>query len=318
MNNNSNSPMNIVEVNLNNKGNDIQKINPNIIYHEINAYNYKSNKETDNSGDGLSNDRDEAEEEKEQEEEELSMAEIEHLKKIHQQTMLRSEKYANLYSPQNSDKKPSTSPEEDSKESNSIIMVEETNNNNVHNTLEIFSENDNEHFNEQKINPNKERIFTNIHCFFYLGSEPLIIIGPDLIYFILVFTMVSFFSILVYSLKTSSNFTTFLFVLGYIFFAVCYIALMVVNPGIPTEKKYYDINDLNFNYRQCKKCNCIYHKDDFKNVSHCNECGICVEGCEQHCNFATKCIGRNNKKIFKAWIISTVSLVFIMFLYLIF
>jgi ribosomal protein L40E len=81
MSNNSNSPMNIVEVNLNNKGNDIQKINPNIIYHEINAYNYKSNKETDNSGDGLSNDRDEAEEEKEQEEEELSMAEIEHLKK---------------------------------------------------------------------------------------------------------------------------------------------------------------------------------------------------------------------------------------------
>ena len=56
---------------------------------------------------------------------------------------------------------------------------------------------------------------------------------------------------------------------------------MVVNPGIPSEKKHYDINDLNFNYKQCKICNCIYHKDDFKNVSHSDECGICVEGCEQ-------------------------------------
>ena len=62
---------------------------------------------------------------------------------------------------------------------------------------------------------------------------------------------------------------------------------------------HYDINDLNFNYKQCKICNCIYHKDDFKNVSHCDECDICVEGCEQHCNFVTKCIGRKNKNIFK-------------------
>ena len=194
----------------------------------------------------------------------------------------------------------------------------EDNTNITQNVLEIFNENDNEHFNEQKINPNKERSFTNIHCFFYLDSEPLIIIGPDLGYFIWIFSLVSFFSILVYSLKASAYFTTFLFVSAYIFFAVSYIMLMVVNPGIPSEKNHYDINDLNFNYKQCKICNCIYHKDDFKNVSHCDECGICIEGCEQHCNFATKCIGRKNKNIFKSWIVSTVSLIFIMFLYLIF
>ena len=319
-NNDSNSPMNVVEVNLNNKGNNIQTINTNINYHEINAYNYNSNKDTDNSGDGLSNNQEDVEEEKEQEqeEEELSMAEIAHLKKIHEQTMLRSEKYANIYSPQNSAKKQSSSSENDSKEEINTTTTEENINTTTHNILEIYSENDNGHINEQKINPNKERIFSIVHCFFYLDNEPLIIIGPDLSYFILVFTMTSFFSVVVYSLKTSSFFTTFLFVIGYIFFAVCYILLMVVNPGIPSEKKHYDINDLNFNYIQCKKCNCIYHKDDYKNVNHCNECGICVEGCEQHCNFATKCIGRKNKKIFKAWIISTISLVFIMFLYLIF
>ena len=93
---------------------------------------------------------------------------------------------------------------------------------------------------------------------------------------------------------------------------------MIVNPGIPSEKKHYDIDDLNFNYRQCKICNCIYHKDDFKNVNHCKECGICIEGSAHHCNFASKCIGRHNKYLYQIWIVSSICFVFIVFFYLIF
>ena len=311
--------MNTVEVNLNNNGNNNHNMNSNIDYQEINTFN--SNKETDNSGDGLSNNQEEGEveEEKEPEEEELSNAEIEHLRKIHEQTMLRSEKYANIYSPQNTEKKSTSDKNSNEKlDTPNTTTTEDISNNPIHNILEIFNENDNVNFNEQKINPNKERIFTNIHCFFYLDNEPLVIIGPDLTYFILIFTMVSFLSILIYSLKSTGYFTSFLFVIGYLFFSICYILMMVVNPGIPSEKNNYDINDLNINYRQCKICNCIYHKDDFKNVVHCNKCGICVEGCEQHCNFATKCIGKKNKIIYKAWIISIISLISIMFIYLIF
>ena len=92
---------------------------------------------------------------------------------------------------------------------------------------------------------------------------------------------------------------------------------MVVNPGIPSEKKHYDINDLNLNYKQCKICNCIYRKNDSK-VNHCEECGICVEGCEKHSNWATKCIGKKNRIIYKAWIASIVIFVLAMFYYLIF
>ena len=202
MSSNQNDVMNVVEVNLNGEKNN-QKINSNIYYHEINTYS--ANKDNDNSGDRLSNNQEDGDEEKEQEEEELSMAEIEHLKKIHEQTMLRSEKYANLYSPQSSDKKSTT----DKYSKEKINTSTEDNTNITQNVLEIFNENDNEHFNEQKINPNKERSFTNIHCFFYLDSEPLIIIGPDLGYFIWIFSLVSFFSILVYSLKASAYFTTF-------------------------------------------------------------------------------------------------------------
>ena len=319
MDNSSNNPMNIVKVNLNNGEQQDQKNNSNINYQELNMYN--SYKDNDNSGEGFSNPQEENEEEQEQEQEELSMAEIAHLKKIHEQTLLRSEKYANLYSPQKSDKKQAQTQNIESNAKISDNKEEKEDNIITHNILE-FNENetidDNEHFNEQKINPNKERIFKNIHCYFYLDTEPLIIIGPDLGYFIFIFTLVSFFSILVYSLKNSSYFTTFLFVIGYLFFAGCYILLMVLNPGIPTEKKHFDINDLNINYKQCIKCNCIYHKDDFKNVNHCEKCGICVEDCDHHYNYATKCIGRNNKKIYKAWICSCVSFGFVMFLYLIF
>ena len=314
MNIESNRPMKIVKVNLNNGEKNEPKFNSNINYTEINSYNY--NKDNDNSGDGFTNPQEENEEEQEHEQEELSLAEIAHLKKIHEQTLLRTEKYANLYSPKNSDKKLNINIESNEK----INTMNENNNNISHNMLELYNENeydnenenDNEHFDEQKINPNKERIFKNIHCYFYLENEPLIIIGPDLSYFIWIFTIVSFFSILIYSLKSSSFFTSLLYVLGYLFFAVFYILLMVTNPGIPSEKKHYDINDLNYNYRQCNICNCIYHKDDFKNVNHCEECGICVENYEQHYNFATKCIGKNNKQIFQIWMGSCVAFAVIM------
>ena len=320
MNIESNRPMNIVKVNLNNGEKNEPKFNSNINYQEINSYNY--NRDNDNSGDGFTNPQEENEEEQEHEQEELSLAEIAHLKKIHEQTLLRTEKYANLYSPKNSDKKLNINIESNEK----INTMNENNNNISHNMLELYNENeydnenenDNEHFDEQKINPNKERIFKNIHCYFYLENEPLIIIGPDLSYFIWIFTIVSFFSILIYSLKSSSFFTSLLYVLGYLFFAVFYILLMVTNPGIPSEKKHYDINDLNYNYRQCNICNCIYHKDDFKNVNHCEECGICVENYEQHYNFATKCIGKNNKQIFQIWMGSCVAFAVIMLIYLIF
>ena len=279
-----------------------------ISYHEINYYNLSKD---DNSGDGFNNPQEENEEEQEQEE--ITIAEIENLKKIKEKTILLSEKYANFYSPKNSDKMPTKNNDSTEKINSSTEDI----NNVSHINLEIYSENDDIHIN-QKINPNKERTFRNIQCYLYLNNEPLVIIGADLKYFIWVFTLVSFFSILIYSLKQSSFLNSLSFILGYLFFSICYFLLMVVNPGIPSEKKHYDINDLNSNYRQCKICNCIYHKDDFKNVNHCKDCGICIEGSDHHCNFAAKCIGRHNKYIYKLWIASSVFFVFIIFFYLIF
>ena len=302
--------MNNVEVNLNGNNNSPNS-NSNINYQELNNDNF--NKEHDNSNEGINNLNEEIEEEPEQEE--LTIAEIEHLKKIQEQTLLRAEKYANLYTTSPPDNNSAIPKELDSDEKiNNYNSSPETNYS--HNVLEIYNENDNEHFNEEKINPNKERIFSKIHCYIYFDSEPLVIIGPHLAYFIWIFTFVSFFSIFIYSLKTSSFIGNIIYITCYTFFAICYILLMIGNPGIPTEKKFHDINDLNTNYRQCKKCNCIYKKK--KIVNHCEQCGICVEGSEKHSNWATKCIGRKNKKIYKAWIVSIFVFVLAMIYYLIF
>ena len=304
--------MNNVKVNQN--GNDFSSnSNSNVNYQELN--NYNSNQEGDNSGERIGNNANE-EIEEEPEQEELSMAEINHLKKIQEQTLLRAEKYAHLFINSPPESNPPVPKELDSDEKiNNYNSSEDTNVS--HNILEICAENDNEHFNAEKINPNKERIFKNIHCYFYLGSEPLVIIGPHLSYFIFIFTFVSFFSIFIYSLKTASFLGNIIYISGYAFFSICYILLMMGNPGIPRDKKHYDINDLNSNYRQCKKCNCIFKKKDSK-VSHCDECGICIEGCERHSNFATKCIGKRNRNIYKAWIASIIIFCIAIFYYLIF
>lgn len=307
--------MNNVQVNLNGK-NIHSNSQTNINYQELN--NYNSSNDKDNSGEGINNSNEEMEEEPEQDE--LTSAEINRLKKIQEQTLLRAEKYAHLFinsPPENSNDIAASIP----KELNSDEKINNYNSSEdttiSHNMLEISNENDNEHFNKEKINPNKERLFKNIHGYFYLETEPLVIIGPHLSYFIWIFTFVSFFSIFIYSLKSSSYLGNIIYISGYIFFAICYILLMVGNPGIPSDKKHYDINELNSNYRQCNKCNCIFRKKLTTKVYHCDECGICIEGCDHHSNWATKCIGKKNKIIYKAWIVSIVLFAIAMISYLI-
>ena len=68
----------------------------------------------------------------------------------------------------------------------------------------------------------------------------------------------------------------------------------------------------------CEICNCIYHKDDFENVNHCEDGGICVKSYKHHYNFAVKCIGKNNNNIFKIWMISCVISAIIVLIFLFF
>ena len=235
--------------------------------------------------------------EEEQEEDgsdELTLAEIERINKIREDTLLRSEKYTNLIN--------------ENKTKNSLSS------NTTHTTIDI----ENMQIANNIINPNKERLFSNYHPYYFINGEPLIVLGPGIYYYIIIISSVSFFSIILYSWKNNdSSLMKTIYVLSFLFFAVMYTLLLIINPGVPVDKSNFDINDLNVNYLQCAKCNCISYNNPSIKCYHCDECGICIEGHEKHFPIATKCIGKKNKKIFNLWIASVACFVVTNLLYLI-
>ena len=169
-----------------------------------------------------------------------------------------------------------------------------------------------------KIDPNKERLFKYSQPFIFYKGEPIIIIGPDSRYYVWIFSFVSFFCVILYGMKNTFMILKIFFSLCYLFFAVTYTLLLVLNPGIPMNKKDEDISKLQGNYKQCSDCNCISMETVGNYTVHCEVCKICVEHFDHHCAFATKCIGKKNRILFKLWLSSILLLFLASFLYLIF
>ena len=244
----------------------------------------------------------------------LTKEQFELMKKIRDETLSRTERYSELISndPNSNESLYKISGDNKKKKkirNKNVNTVEDTN----LNTLEVLDKSK-----KEEINPNKERIYRTSQPFLFIKGEPYIILGPNTEYYVWIFSIVSFFSIIIYSLKNSFIILKLLFICGYLFFAITYTLLLLLNPGIPTNKKNLDVSMLQKHYHQCKECNSISFKQEGKMTLHCQNCNICVEHFDHHCAFATKCIGRGNKKIFKFWIYSIISFFVIIFLYLIF
>ena len=252
-------------------------------------------------------------------ENELTQSQLERLNKIREEAQMRSERYSELSTNSNLIIKNTNSNKNNSNNLQSSNNIETTDTNDtISNLSHNFINNEYEESQNNEINPNLERIFNKIHPFLYINGEPLIIIGPDILYFIIIFTISSFFSIIFYSLKNKANiFMKMLYLLGYLFYAIAYILLMILNPGIPTKKNNIDLDELKKNYNQCKICNCIFYKNSGYITFHCHECNICVENFDHHCTFASKCIGKNNILIFKLWLFSIPCYIIIIFFYFI-
>ena len=181
-----------------------------------------------------------------------------------------------------------------------------------------FINNEYEENQNNEINPNLERVYNQIHPFLFINNEPIILIGPDILYYIIILSISSFLSIIFYSLKNKPIIVMkILFILGYLFYSITYTLLMILNPGIPTNKNNIDLDELRKNYNQCNACNCIFYKNNDYITFHCHECNICVEDFDHHCTFATKCIGRKNKILFKLWLFSIPFYIIIIFFYFI-
>ena len=224
---------------------------------------------------------------------ELTREQFEFMKKIRDETLSRTERYSELINNSNSNDMlfnidDSNINKKVKKHKNKSKVLNDNSNSN--NTLDIINQT-----NKEKIDPNKERIFRASHPFLFINGEPIIVIGPETQYYVWIFSTVSFFSIIVYSLKNSYGILKFLFICGYLFFTVTYTLLFLLNPGFPTNKRDLDLNMLQNDYQQCKLCNAISLKQEGKMVLHCQYCEICVEHFDHHCKFASKCIGRKNK-----------------------
>ena len=244
---------------------------------------------------------------------ELTREQFELIKKIKQETISRTERYSEMVNNIKSEEilininKKNNKLKKNINESIKDDTFSNMNTLNILNTSQI-----------EEIDPYKERIFNSSHPFLFIKEEPLIILGPDTHYYVLIFSIVSFLSIIIYSLKNSKIILRLLFICGYLFFSITYTLLLLLNPGFPTNKKNLDLNMLQSHYNQCKMCNGISLKQEGKLTLHCDICKICIEHFDHHCTYATKCIGRNNKIIFKLWLYSIGSFFTIIFLYLIF
>ena len=250
----------------------------------------------------------------------LTREQFELMKKIREETITRTERYSELVSSNKSNdeliatesfKKKKLKLEDTKKKPNKTEKKNISNN-----SLDIKDINETKEKGE--IQPNKERIFKSTQTFLFYDGEPLIVIGPDAKYYVFIFSLISFLCIIIYSLKKPFIFLRCLFVISYLFFAITYTLLLILNPGIPTNKKNMDPTILQADYKQCNDCNCIYLEKEGKYTIHCGECNICVENFDHHCTIASKCIGKKNKIIFKMWLYSVPILFLISFLYLIF
>ena len=252
-------------------------------------------------------------------ENELTSEQIEKLNKIKQETQLRTERYAekskNLNLIKNKDKN-----------NKKLLNLNKELNNDSSRNLKI-SNTDNSFDNKNElddeytinvINPNIERIYNKVHPFLFINNEPLILITSDIYLFIFIFSITSFLSIIFYSIKEQKLiYMKIIFILVYLYYTVTYILLMILNPGIPSDKSDRDLHELKRKYYQCTLCNSIIYKENEFITYHCHYCNICVEKFDHHCNFVGKCIGKNNATIFRLWLFSIPCYILVIFMYII-
>jgi hypothetical protein len=82
------------------------------------------------------------------------------------------------------------------------------------------------------------------------------------------------------------------------------------NPGI-----YYNDNTIDINEPKiyCYQCKFLYpHLKE--PIKHCRKCGVCCFGRDHHCDVFSKCVAKNNLKIFVVFSLSMCTQLFFNFI----
>ena len=146
----------------------------------------------------------------------------------------------------------------------------------------------------------------NIRCYLHKADgTPLIFIGPDWCYFIVIMFLASGFlainGFMVYQQlqfkqQTYIGLTASVIVISSGVFSV--FRTFTGDPGIP--KALYKIKEHKQKDKPKKKrsqmiwCEeCKLYRDDYYD-EHCEDCGVCIRAYDHHCIFYGKCIGKGN------------------------
>jgi len=140
----------------------------------------------------------------------------------------------------------------------------------------------------------------NVYSFLFCNGHPRIILGPQCkLYRVIILDYMSIFLFLMVNLTNAGLILfvhkelSFLFrIIGlaiYITQIISQVTCTLINPGIPHRNNYVSdgvmhsiyqqikYNNYKFDkYRVCKICNIIVTVE--QNITHCEDCNICVEG----------------------------------------
>ena len=135
----------------------------------------------------------------------------------------------------------------------------------------------------------------NCHAFFgNKNGDPFFIIGPQWPMFIALTVILNgiIYFLLIKFWRYYSNIFKGLGIFFATFFQLTFTHCFVINPGFPKNDIGRQTGIPKENYKFCPECKFYY--DLNKNVNHCFDCGICIEGYDHHCPWVSKCIGTKN------------------------
>ena len=140
-------------------------------------------------------------------------------------------------------------------------------------------------------------------------GNPLLMIGPHWPMYFCFCGLISlgYFSFFYHFFHILNTFLKICGIISYGLYFISYTGTFLLNPGYPERNEESLIGNPRIKYKYCIECDMWIRID--RNISHCVECGVCIEGYDHHCPWTGKCIGRKTIFYFYAFITS----VFIVF-----
>ncbi len=136
-------------------------------------------------------------------------------------------------------------------------------------------------------------------------DNPLLIVGPHWPLFACFFSIVNIlYMIIIFKLWNRLGPKSKLInQISYWLFTLSYAYTSLINPGYPKNNHERKTGYPREDYYFCNDCK-FYVKRNTR-ATHCEDCGICIEGQDHHCPWTSHCVGKNNIITFYIFIIST-------------